>query len=284
MVAPGGTGHLQQKLATAGTSLEATHWHLGVVSISPRGYAWEMEPAEQKLVKLIEWLLAVTEHGISPDAYATMLKVTQSGVLHVFRRSARPHQAEIVDLGTAVGIICPRRRPEARYGLFFLREALVFEEEEYAQPILASSPQPTIKTLVDTLYDAAQSYSSRYMPPEHGSFTSYQAYYSNLTYRELLADAQGLPAIVALNRSIALFERLIDLSCEDQAVSPDDRYRAAILSGSIEDQVRTTQSTDVVQRFDLAAQTTFDNLMMYARYPDMAERIRVGEFSKVRTG
>jgi len=243
-----------------------------------------MDQAEQDLVKLIEWLLAVTERGISPDAYANMLKVTNSGVLHVFRRSAQPHQAEIVDLGTAVGIICPRRRPEARYGLFFLREALVFREDDYAQPILASSPQPTLQSLIDTLYEAAQSYSSRYMPPERGSFTAYEAYYSNLTYRELVADAQALPDVVALNRFSALFERLMELSCEDQAVSPDDRYRAASLSGIIEDQIRTTQPPDVVQRFDLAARTSFDFLITYALYPDMAERIRSSEFSKIRSG
>lgn len=237
---------------------------------------------EQHLIKLVEWLLAVTEHGVSPDAYSLMLQVTNSGVLHVFRRSERPHDAEIVDLGTAVGIICSRRRPQARYGLFFLREALIFREEDYTQLMPTSAPQPTLQMLIDTLYAAAQRYSSRYVPPEQGSVVAYEAYYSNLTYQELVADAQALPDVAALNRLIALFNRLIELSCEDPTVSPDDRYRAASLSGSIEDQIRTSLSPEVVQRFDLAATASIDHLITYALYPDMAGRIQSGEFSAVR--
>mgnify|MGYP005811566907 CR=1 FL=1 len=241
-----------------------------------------MEQAEQDLIKLVEWLLAATEHDVSPDAYALLLKVTNSSVLHIFRRSEAPHEAEIVDLATAVAIICPRRRPQARYGLFFLREVLNFREEDYAQPILTSGPQPTLQQLIDTLYAAAQSYSSRYMAPPQGSFRDYEAYYSNLTFQELLAEVQALLNNVALNRFLALFERLVGLSCDDPILSSDDRHRSASLCGLIEDQIRTTQAPEVVQRFDLAARTSFDYLATYALYPDMAERVRSGEFSKVR--
>lgn len=242
-----------------------------------------MDQAEQDLIKLVEWLLAITEHDISPDAYALMLKATNSSVLHIYNHSEGPHEAQIVDLATAVGIICPRRRSPARYGLFFLREALNFREDDYVQPILTSGPQPTLQLLIDTLYDAAQIYSSRYMPPQQGSFADYQAYYSNLTYEELLADATALPDVTSLNRMMALFDRLIELSCKDAAVSLDNRYRAAGLSGSIEDQIRTTQSPEVVHRFDLAARASFDYLITYALYPDVAERIQSGEFSKIRS-
>lgn len=241
-----------------------------------------MENAEQTLLKVIDWLLGLTSHSISPDAYATILKAVNQGVLHIFGRAPEPHPAELIDLQTAVGIVSSRRRPEARYGLLFLREAVAFREEEYSQPIQVSGALPTQESLINALYEASKPYSSRYMPPERGSFDDYTAYYSNLTFRELLSDANSLPKTVALNRAAALFLRLIDLSCDDQAVSPDDRFRAAELSGVIEDAIRTTQSKETIERFQQAAAASFDRLVTYSHYSELAARIQAGEFSKTR--
>ena len=235
----------------------------------------------EELADLLSWSLKITESDVSPDAYLNMLQVSHGIVSHVFERGS-PHSAEIADLTSGVGIICQRRRASARFGLYFLREALTFREDEYALPINVTgaliASEKDLLAWINTAWTTK--FSGRYLPPEKGSFSDFETYYSHLSAREITDDVQHAPDMVALNRTLAIFARLIDLACREFAITPDEREHAAYLAGLIDDMVRTSFPEDIVKRFSAAASASLKEALLHAPFKDMAERVKRREFSK----
>jgi hypothetical protein len=237
---------------------------------------------EASLLEIVDELIKITRHKVSPDAYATILKVLYNVVNCVYARSIKPHKAELIDLKTAIDIITPRQRPEAHYGLMFLRLALTFKEEEYSQPILTQGGEVTLKMLIDAINNAVATYSTRYTPPTQSSFDNYKAYYDHLNLNEIINEVTTpLSNVISVNQLLARFERLLDISCNEEALPYDDRYRAAKFAGIHVHQIRQELPKDVVDRFNLASRANVDNLVNFSIFQDMARRLRAGEFFEI---
>ena len=237
---------------------------------------------EKSLLELVEELIKITRNKVSPDAYATILKLLFNIVNFIYARSIKPHKAELVDLKTAIEIITPRRRPEVHYGLIFLRLALIFKEEEYSQPILTKGDEVTLDMLIDAINNALATYSSRYTPPIQASFDNYRAYYDNLNLTEIINEATNPPSdVISVNQLLARFERLLDISCNEEALPDDNRYRAAKFAGLTVDQIRQNCTKDAVDRFNLASRANVDDLVHFSIFQDMAKRLRAGEFFEI---
>ncbi|MGB6491463.1 MAG: hypothetical protein WBF10_08455 [Methylovirgula sp.] len=245
------------------------------------------EMNESYFIEMLSWLDQLAGNETSPDAFDNILLVAIGIVELIFDRAVEPSPTEISDLATSGWILSSRRRNLAAYAIVFLKLAVSSPDEDMSSYLAAKKlPKLGKSDLLAALTEARDSsYPKRYKPPISGSFSDFEAYHANLRFADIMADIQEWPDITAFNRTLACMERLINLACDDPAVSPQERLKAGQMADVIEKAARTMFSSgladsDAYERFQRALRATHDYIRNYAYFSDMAEKIITGDFAR----